>query len=157
MRGFPVPFGSHASPRFFAKGLTGLQGFDPVEVTRVRRQRRGPKPHDVPRYVYVTPAFGGAAVDEAHRRIQRSEPISCPWCRMTGVDAIHGFSLEPESWNGEDVFIARGLPGTLIVSEHFSRFAAAQGFSNMRLTPPEQYTWDPRTPRPPPSTPRAQA
>ncbi|HSP79461.1 MAG TPA: hypothetical protein VLQ93_13075 [Myxococcaceae bacterium] len=142
---------------FRAEGLTGFQGFQPVDVAKVRRQRHRPKPPNVPRYFYVTPAFGSAAVDEAHSRIQRSEPISCDWCRMTGVDAIQGFALEPESWSGEDVFIARGLPGTLIVSERFARFAAAHGLTHMRLTPTEQYAWDPRAPRPPPPTPLGQA
>ena len=127
---------------FLANNLRGIPEAHPVEVTRVRRQRRGPKP-PVSSYVYIQPPFGGAAVDEARSRIRRNEPISCDWCRSTGVDAIRGFALEPDSWNGDDILIARGLPGNLVVSERFARFVAQHGFTNMRLTPTEEYTWDP--------------
>jgi hypothetical protein len=140
---------------FQAEGLTGLQGFEPVEVVRVRRQRRGPKPPTVPRYFLVTPVFGGAAVDEARSRIRRSSPISCDGCRSSGVDAIHGFALEQGSWMGDDVFRARGLSGSIVVSERFANFVARHGFTNMQLIPTEEYTWDPLALGPPPSTPTA--
>ncbi|MGZ3459340.1 MAG: hypothetical protein ACXU86_12655 [Archangium sp.] len=142
---------------FRAEGLTGFEGFHPVEVVRVRRQRRGPKPTTVPRYFLVTPVFGSAAVDEARSRIRRSSPITCDWCRAGGVEAIHGFALEPGSWNGDDVFLARGLPGSFIISERFARFVAQHGFTNLSLIPTEEYVWDPRAPRPPESTPVGKA
>ncbi|QRO02345.1 hypothetical protein JRI60_02200 [Archangium violaceum] len=62
-------------------------------------------------------------------------------------EAIHGFSLEPCSWQGEDIFRPRGLYGSLVVSERFERFVARHEFTNMRLTPTEQYVWDPLTPQ----------
>jgi hypothetical protein len=144
------------SEAFRAEGLTGFQGFHPVEVVRVRRLRRGPKPPAVPRYFLVTTVFGSAAVDEAHSRIRRSSPISCDWCRSAGVDAVHGFALEQGSWTGDDVFFARGMPGTVIVSERFARFVTRHGFTNMRLIPTEEYTWDPLAPRPPTTIPVGQ-
>ena len=39
---------------FRAEGLTGLLGFHPVEVVRVRRKRKGPAPGAVPSYFAVT-------------------------------------------------------------------------------------------------------
>jgi len=142
---------------FRKEGLTGLSGFHPVEMLRVRRQRRGPKPPVVPRYFYVSPAYGRAVIDAAHSRIRRSEPISCTYCRATGVDAIHGFSLEPGSWQGEDVFRPRGLHGEIVVSERFAQFVTQHGFTNMLLTPTEELVWDPLALGPPPSTPLGQA
>lgn len=138
---------------FRAEGLRGFEGFHPVEVTRVRRQRRGPKPSIVPGYFLVIPVFGSAAVDEAHSRIHRDSPSTCDWCRATGVDAVHGFALEQESWNGDDVFHARGLSGTIVVSERFANFVARHGFTNMKLIPTEEYTWDPLRRGPPPPAP----
>lgn len=137
---------------FRAEGLRGFEGFHPVEVRRVRRQRRGPKPAIVPGYFLVTPVFGSAVVDEARSRLRRHSPITCDWCRLTGVDGIYGFALEQGSWNGDDVFIPRGLSGTMIVSERFADFVARHGFTNMKLTPTEEYTWDPLRRGPPPST-----
>ena len=136
---------------FRVEGLTGLLGFHPVEVVRVRRQRRGERPSTVPPYFLSVPVFGSAAVDEARSRIRRSSPISCEWCRESGVDAIHGFALEQGSWNGDDVFIARGMPGSLVVSERFASFVARHGFTNMKLIPTEAFTWDSRARRLPSS------
>jgi hypothetical protein len=126
------------------EGLTGLEGFHPVEVTRVRRKRRGPTPSRVPLYFTVRPCLGRAAVDLSRSRIRYGKTPTCEECRSEGIDAIHGFTLEPGTWQGEDIFYPRGLQGVLTVSERFERFVARHGFTNMRLTPSEAYVWNPR-------------
>ncbi|XXF77948.1 hypothetical protein P2318_33585 [Myxococcaceae bacterium GXIMD 01537] len=128
---------------FRQEGLTGLSGFHPVEVVRVRRKRKGPRAIDVPRYLVVSPCFGHAAVDMARSRIRHEKPVRCPECRYVGPDSIHGFSLEPGTWRGEDVFRPRGLPGRIVVSERFAQLAARLGLTNLRLVPIEDYVWDP--------------
>jgi hypothetical protein len=129
---------------FREEGLTGLEGFHPVEVVRVRRKRRGPKPSHVPQYLAVTACFSRAAVDLAHSRIRYAdEPPTCEECRNATKNAIHGFTLEPGTWPGEDIFRPRGLYGRLVVSERFARFVERHGFTNMTLTPTEELVWDP--------------
>jgi hypothetical protein len=127
---------------FRGEGLTGLNGFHPVEVLQVRRKRRGPKPC-IPRYLTVTASIGRAAVDLARSRIRYEEPPACEECRYMNKDAVLGFTLEEGSWQGEDIFRPRGLYGSLVVSERFERFVARHGFTNMRLTPTEEYVWNP--------------
>ncbi|EPX62922.1 hypothetical protein D187_006332 [Cystobacter fuscus DSM 2262] len=68
------------------------------------------------------------------------------------MDTIHGFTLEKETWRGEDVFYARGLPGSAVVSERFVHFVERHQLTNMLLTPTEEYTWDPLKLGPPPPT-----
>ena len=81
---------------FRSEGLTGLEGFHPVEV-RVRRNRRSSKAEQTPGYLYALPSYGGAAVDEARSRIRRTAPPrNCSHCRASGADSIHGFALEPD-------------------------------------------------------------
>ncbi|ATB28361.1 hypothetical protein MEBOL_001807 [Melittangium boletus DSM 14713] len=129
---------------FRAEGLTGLEGFHPIEVVRVRYMRKRPRqPLAVPRYYVVWPCFGRAAVDLVLNRVRFSKPPTCTECRATGIDAIHGFVLEPGTWSGEDIFRPRGMQGDLVVSERFKDFVERHGFTNMRLTPTEQYVWDP--------------
>ncbi|MCY1081171.1 hypothetical protein [Archangium lansingense] len=134
---------------FREDALMGLEGFHPVEVVRVRRKRRGPKPTDIPRYLAVSACFGRAAVDVTRSRIRYNKPPTCDECRSEGVDSIHGFTLEPGSWQGEDIFRPRGLFGDVVVSERFARFVERHGFTNMRLTPTEEFVWDPLARGPP--------
>jgi len=138
---------------FRAEGLTGLEDFHPVEVLRVRRMgKRARKPLSVPRYCIASTCFGRAAVDPVLNRMRVSEPPTCAECRSTGVDAIHGFVLEPGTWRGEDIFRPRGLVGSLVVSERFKDFVERHGLTNMRLTPTEQFVRDPSNLGPAPPT-----
>lgn len=141
--GYDFLLSERMAESFRAEGLTGLQGFHPVEVVSVRRKRRGPRPAAVPPYFAVTACFGRGAVDEAHSRLRRTTPVTCSECRSTGVDTIHGLVLEPGTWQGEDVFRPRGEQGSLLSSERFAGFVKRHGFTNMKLTPSEQYVWDP--------------
>jgi hypothetical protein len=138
---------------FQAEGLTGLLGFEPVEILRVRRKRKGPRSDAMPGYVAVSACLGRGAVDEARSHVRRTKPVSCSECRNTGVDSIHGFTLEPGTWQGEDVFRPRGLQGDIIVSERFAEFIRRYGLTNMRLIPTEEFIWDPLRLGPPVAAP----
>ncbi len=129
---------------FRAEGLTGLEGFHPVEIARVRfMKKRVRKPITAPRYYVVWPCFGRAAVDLVLNRVRFAPPLSCMECRCTGIDAVHGFVLEPGTWAGEDIFRPRGMQGDIVVSERFKVFVERHGLTNMVLTPTEQIVWDP--------------
>jgi hypothetical protein len=150
--GYDLLISERMAESFRAEGLTGLLGFHPVEVVRVRRKRRGPKPAAVPPYFAVTTCFGRGAVDEARSQLRRTTPVTCSECRSTGVDAIHGLVLEPGTWQGEDLFRPRGEQGSILSSERFAEFVKRHGFTNMKLTPTEEYVWDPGGKGPPVST-----
>ena len=62
---------------------------------------------------------------------------------------MHGFALEPGTWQGEDVFRPRGKRGSIVVSERFAEFVQRHGFTNMKLIPIEEYVWDPLGKGPP--------
>jgi hypothetical protein len=141
--GFDLLISERFAEAFRAEGLSGLLGFHPVEVTRVRRRRKKSKSAVAPHYFAVTPCFGRGAVDDARSRIRRSKPIACLECRSSGVDSIHGFVLEPGSWQGEDIFRPRGDCGDIVVSERFAAFVQRHGLTNMKLTPTEVVIRDP--------------
>lgn len=135
---------------FREEGLTGLVGFDPVEVVKVTPRRA--RAH-LPVYLRAQALFGRAAIDEPHSRLRHSREITCPECRSGGgVDAIYGFRIEPGTWDGLDVFRPRGLQGTVVVSERFADFVKRHGFTNIRLTPTEQVVFDILRRGPPPPT-----
>jgi hypothetical protein len=129
---------------FRAEGLTGLEGFHPVEVVRVRsRRKRVGKTSTVPRYFVVSARYGRAAVDLVLNRVRTLRTPTCPECRSGGINAINGFVVEPGTWSGEDIFRPRGMPGELVVTERFKAFVERHGLTNVVLTPTEQYVWDP--------------
>jgi hypothetical protein len=129
---------------FRAEGLTGLTGFHPVEIVRVRsRKRRAGKSLTVPHYFVVSTPYGPGAVDLVLNRVRTVRPPTCPECRSGGINAINGFVLEPGTWGGEDIFRPRGMTGRLVVSERFKDFAERHALTNVVLTPTEQFVWDP--------------
>lgn len=156
-RGNELLLSERMAEAFQREGLRGLSGFQSVEIVRVRKQGRHGKRSVPPKYFCVSPAFLSAAVDEARSRIQRARPTSCDWCRSAGLHAVHGFAIDEGSWNGDDVFRPRGAPGKLVVSEHFERFVARHGFTNMQLTPTEEFIHDYDAPWPRSFTPEGSA
>jgi uncharacterized protein DUF1629 len=141
--GYDVLISERMAEAFRADGLTGFQGFHPVEVLRVRGRRKKSQPLEVPRYFAVTACFGRAALDVAHSRLRIREPVTCTECRSIRVDTIHGFTLEPGTWAGEDVFRPRGKTGSIVASERFAAFVQRHALTNMKLIPTEEYVWDP--------------
>lgn len=147
--GYEVLISERLAEAVRKEGLTGLLGFEPVEVVRVRGRRKKSKALVAPRYVVVTPCLGRGAVDEARSRLRQVKPVTCLECRSGGLDSIHGFALEAGTWNGEDVFRPRGFRGCIVVSERFTGFIQRHGFTNMKLIPTEEYIWDPLRMGPP--------
>ena len=137
---------------FRSEGLTGFEGFHPVEVVKgnARAKRLG-----IPKYLRVEATFGRAAVDEPRSRIRRASPIECAECRATDVDGIYGFQIESGTWDGLDVFRPRGLQANVVVSDRFADFVQRHGFTNIKLIPTAQYVWDPLGKGPPPDAARA--
>lgn len=129
-----------------AEGLTGLHGFHPVEVVKMnaRAKRLG-----LPNYRSLLVTYGRATVDEVRSRLRRSKPIECDECRNTGIGGIYGFRIDPNSWDGLDAFRPRGLQADVVVSERFADFVRRHGFTNIKLIPTEQFTWDPLRKGPP--------
>ncbi|WP_232293619.1 hypothetical protein [Stigmatella aurantiaca] len=122
--------------------LTGLIGFHPAEVVRVRRKRASLK-IGTPRYQVVLPCFSQTVVDMTRSRIRYSDPVTCQECRTAGLQSVHGFALETGTWKGEDIFRARGMPGKNIISVRFANFVASHALTNMKIVPIEEYIRDP--------------
>lgn len=120
--------------------LSGLTGFEPVEAVTVEG---GVSP---PTYRQVVIALNGAAVDESESSLVRSGDIACDACRSNGVDAIHGFALEPGTWTGQDIFIPRGLPGVVVATERVTQVVKDHGLTNIRFVPTAMYEWDAMAP-----------
>ena len=123
-------------------GLSGFKGFEPVEIVRTKCRRRLAKP--VPEYFHVTASRNSrAAIDVKASSLIMEKPLPCPECRTGGVlKRARRIVLEVSSWSGEDIFFARGLPGTILVSERFSDFCKENQISNAILIPAFDYAFE---------------
>ena len=129
------------------RALSGLLGFEPVEIAKIKRHKRGrPALETQPPYYFVTACRSQAAIDAAGSGLVRRDAQVCPACRLgrdTGmIDRVQRIAIEPGTWKGEDVFIARGLPGTLITTERFKDFCDDNRITGVALTPAEDYHVD---------------
>jgi len=128
------------------RGLTGLQGFDLVEVVKVKRHKRNkPDLSERPDYYRVSAVRSQAAIDDTRSEVEREGDKVCPACRTGekgGVKRARRVVLEPGTWAGEDIFVARGLPGTYLVSERFKSFFDEYEITSARLIPAEEYSFD---------------
>jgi hypothetical protein len=121
-------------------GLVGLDGFDPVEIVKVTRHAR--LKDDPPRYFRVEVVRSEAAIDDAASGLNRKAGPICPDCRIGGIiDRVRGIALEPSPAPVEDLFVARGLPGTILASERFRAFCARQNILNAVLIPASEYSF----------------
>ena len=126
---------------FLRSGLTGFSGFAPVEVEKViARFRKIPKP--TPSYFEAIPGRSRAAVDDRASGLDYEERWTCDECRTGFMERMRRLVFEPGTWSGEDVFIARGLPGTIITSERFKQLCDREAFTNCVLIPAAHYHFD---------------
>ena len=128
------------------RGLTGLQGFDAVEVARVKRHKRNkPGLSARPDYYRVSAVRSQAAIDDTRSGLEREGGEVCPACRTGergGAKRTRRIVLEPDTWTGEDIFIVRGLPGTRLASERFKSFFDDYEITSATLIPAEDYSFD---------------
>lgn len=124
-----------------AEGVQGLSEPAVVEVAHTAGSPVAP-----PAYFQVAVARIGVAIDEKSSKVIRFRPPSCDRCRSDDIAAIHGFRLDANTWTGEDVFMARSLPGVVVASERFRQIIERRGLTNVRFTRTEAYEWDPTHP-----------
>ena len=83
-----------------------------------------------------------AIIDEKASGLVREEPWTCEECHTTLIMRTSRVALKPGSWSGEDVFFARGFPGTILTSERFRDLCVEKGFVNCNLIPADEYGFD---------------
>ncbi|MGC4002696.1 MAG: hypothetical protein QM811_05980 [Pirellulales bacterium] len=122
-------------------GLAGLSGFEDVKVVKLKN-------HD--KSIGEAPAYFRAMVHRSQTEInltlsgfQWDSPPTCPVCRLGGIiKRWKSVVIDAETWIGEDIFIARGLPGEIIVSERFKKFCELNCMKNISLLSADTYGHD---------------
>lgn len=127
-------------------GLTGLSGFESVEIVKLKRRRKKAI-GDPPQYFRAIVQRSQTAVDLAASEFVWDAPPTCPTCLLG--DNVRRWSrvvIDENTWTGEDVFIPRGLAGVVIVSARFKQFCDRTKMKNVVLVPAETYEYDSDSP-----------
>lgn len=119
--------------------LTGFNDVEEVEISSTLRAEAAPPG----RYFYVEVIQQGADLDAERSEVERTAAPECDSCLSDGIASIRGFAIDSSTWSGADIFVPRGLPGVVVVSEAFRRVAEEHGFSNIELVRTDRFTWVP--------------
>lgn len=112
------------------EGLSGLDGFDPVEIVSVRHHYRTSS--NPPDYFRVLVSRSETAIDPNASGVIWDVPPTCDRCALGKVlRRWNQVVVEAASWDGADIFVARGLPGTIIVSNRFAKWSQRFGMRNV--------------------------
>lgn len=122
--------------------LTGLEGFHEVQITRVIRRDGSRLKKQPSKYYCVTIARSQALINIDASGMIHEEPWTCSECRGGLIKRARRIVLEEDTWGGEDIFFARGLPGTILTSERFKEFFEKNKINNGILIPADQYSFD---------------
>jgi hypothetical protein len=126
---------------FTEADLVGFVRFDPVETMRSSGRKSGAG--DPPKYWLASIQRGRAALDESASGVVREVTSMCKECRAGGnVKRLRKVVLEANTWSGEDVFFARGLPGTILVSERFKQLCQVNNLANCSFIAAEDFGFD---------------
>lgn len=117
--------------------IRGITAFHPVEIVKVNRLRpNSPKP---PQYYYIEIKRTETKIDEVASHFFWERKPKCSECRSGVIKSLNSVFIKSETWTGEDIFYAKGLPGIIIVSQKFVDFVLENGFTNAKFIPSEDY------------------
>jgi hypothetical protein len=119
-------------------GLTGLSGFDLVDVIKVKVKSRKMIALQPPMYFRVSPQHGPAALDVVASGLEWVDSPTCRQCETGNLKRWKRLVLEPETWKGEDVFRPRKFSGEIMVTQRFKDACDADGITNAQFTPAEE-------------------
>ncbi len=125
---------------YHAHGLTGLSDFELVEVARVLNRKK--IRDNCPQYYLASVTRSRAAIDVEASGLVHDKPPTCPECKGGLIKRVARIVLEEGTWSGEDIFFARGLPGTIIVSDKFRRMCIEAELQNCPLVEASLFSFD---------------
>jgi hypothetical protein len=120
--------------------LSGFVGFEPVEIVSINKKRNNSLIGAAPKYYHVRPCIGTAMIDDHASGLVRTGVQVCLDCSSGGTgERFERVVLHANTWSGEDVFFARGLPGTILVSAPFKETFGATQFENVLFVAATNY------------------
>lgn len=142
--GFDLMVSNRFKQIYELEGLNGIEYFyPPVDIIRVGTRKAGDLPEGIPIYHLVSIRWNGANLDDQESEVKRKpeKPPLCPYHRG-GIIYLKQMILQPDSWDGSDIFLAGGgLDSAIIVSQRFYDIVKKYSLTNAWLIPAENYAY----------------
>jgi hypothetical protein len=122
--------------------LSGLSGFHDIDIVKVINRSGSKLSASPPSYQVVTIARSRAAIDIRASELIHEDRYTCQECRSGLIKRAARVIIEEGSWSGEDIFFARGLPGTVVTSERFKSFFQKYRINNGILIEADKFSFD---------------
>lgn len=120
-------------------GLTGMHRMEQVQVKHLKVH--GKVKHPIPKYFLAQVPTSRTAIDLVASEFG-NEGTVCGECRLAHVKRWKRIVFEKDTWCGEDLFIARGLPSTIFVTSRVVDVFKRSNVCNATFTPAESYACD---------------
>jgi hypothetical protein len=119
--------------------ISGVDILSPVHIYSVKPKRMA---KNIPEYLVARVRRSGAVFDPVGSKAEYRVMWNCKEC-LTGEMLRHQrVELMPGTWSGEDLFVAKGLPGVIITSDRFRQFCLSHRFRNVKLIEASKYGVD---------------
>ncbi len=125
--------------------LTGLEIIGEAEVERIicRRKARKKLIGPIPKYYVARMKYGCAAIDheKSGSAFEPGKKPICDYCRLGRIGAYRKIVIDESTWDGTDIFMARGIGGQITTSQRFKDWWDSCNFTNCKLIPSEEAHW----------------
>jgi hypothetical protein len=133
---------NHFVDLYSCSGLRGLEIHEPVEIAKITRREGAQPPRMPPQYLHSAIGRSRARIDISASGVEHESPPTCEECLGGLIMRWKRVVIEEGTWSGEDIFVARGFPGAILVSERFRDWFVANRINNGVLIPAEEYARD---------------
>lgn len=124
---------SRVRDAYIDSSLSGLSDFHATEI--VIRTNHKPIKDDPPEYFRTIPNIGSARIDISASGMEwkDNKQPTCPVCLGDGgtLTSWKHIVIDEDSWNGDDIFYAYGIPGVLVATSRFVEWANQHQFKNL--------------------------
>ena len=126
--------------------LTGIEFLGEAEITKFTCRWKAKKRQlgTPPQYYVARIKYGCAAID--HNKSgsvfdDGCEP-TCDYCRTGIIRRYPRIVIDESTWDGTDIFLARGKGSTITTSQRFKDWWDSCNFNNCKVVPSEEFRRD---------------
>ncbi len=128
--------------------FTGLEIIGEAEISKIICRWKAKKKliGTPPKYYVARIKYGCAAIDheKSGSVFEIGKEPTCDYCRLGGIERYPKIVIDESTWDGTDIFLARGIGSKITTSQRFKDWWDSCNFNNCKLIPSEEFHRDHR-------------